>query len=156
MIRLFLGLLFGVILTICSFGFMGVGHGTYVPMVFTSSLIALITQFGAIPAIVLSPFLWALYFLFIPRFQTKWLRMASVFMVLSVHVLSGMWLAIEDPAFWRTLSDQLSELLVFGLLFATAITFLLYLAVRGSKRGNPLDRGQRGIGPIGPIGPIGL
>ena len=134
MIRFFLGLLFGVILTICSFSFIGVGHGTYVPMVFTASLIALITEFGAIPAIVLGPFLWALYFLLIPRIQTKWVRIASAFMVLSVHLLSGIWLAIEDPAFWRTLSEQLPELLVFGFLFATAITFLLYLAVRGSKR----------------------
>jgi len=134
MLKFFVGLCFGVTLTTCSFGFMGVGHGTYVPMVFTGSLIALITYFGAIPAMVLGPFLWALYFLLIPRIQTRRTRIASAVIVLSVHVVSGISLAIEDPAFRRVLSEQLRELLAFGLLLALAMTFLLYFAVRGSSR----------------------
>lgn len=131
MLRFFIGLGFGVALTICSFGFMGVGHGTYVPMVFTASLIALITKFGAIPIIVLGSFLWALYFLLIPRIRTRRGRIASALLVLSVHVVSGISLAIEDPAFRRILSQQLPELLAFGVLLALAMTFLLYFAVRG-------------------------
>jgi len=38
MLRFFLGLGFGVVLTVYSFAFVGVGHGTFAPMAFTSSL----------------------------------------------------------------------------------------------------------------------
>jgi hypothetical protein len=97
MLRFFLGLGFGVMLTLYSFAFLGVGHGTYVPMVFTASLIALITNWGAILALLAGPLLWARYFLIIPRIQKAWIRITTTAAVLSIHLLTGIWLGIEIP-----------------------------------------------------------
>src|SRR5260370_21661942 len=136
MLRFFLGLFFGVVLTVYSFALVGVGHGTFVPMVFTASLIALITNWGVIPALLLAPLLWALYFLLIPRIQKKSLRIATTLVVLSSHVLSGIWLGSEDPAFTRALSQERGGLLVFELLLVMTVTCLFYFVVRGVKRDN--------------------
>ncbi len=65
MFRFSMGLGFGVILTIYAFAFVGVGHGTYAPLAFTTPLIAL----GAIPTLVLGSFLWAVYFLLVPQIR---------------------------------------------------------------------------------------
>ena len=143
MLRFFFGLCLGVIFTICSLGFIGVGHGTYVPMVFTGSLIAFITYFGAIPVIVLAPFLWALYYLLIPKIRTKRTRITTAAIALSLHILTGTASAIEDPAFRTTLHQELTQLMIFGLLWGLGMTFLLYFAVRGSSKTS-----SRTIGPI--------
>jgi hypothetical protein len=137
MIRFLIGLCFGVILTVSSAGFVGVGHGTYVPMVFTGSLIALFTAFGVIPVMALVPLLWALYFLLIPRFQTRRARIVSAAIVLLVHIVSGVSLAIEDPAFWRVLNKQLSQFLAFGFILALAMALLIYFAARGGNKTTP-------------------
>ena len=88
LLRFFLGLGFGVILTVYSFAFVGVGHGTFVPMVFTASLIALITNWGAIPTLLLAPLLWAFYLLLLPKIEKIWTRITVTVAVLSLHVLS--------------------------------------------------------------------
>jgi len=133
MLRFFVGLCFGVMLTICSLGFVGVGHGTYVPMVFTGALLALAPDFGPVPVIVLVPFLWAFYFQFIPKIHSRRARITSVAMLVSVHILSGVLLGFEDPAFLRILNERLPQLLAFGLFLVAAKAFLLYFAVRGTK-----------------------
>jgi hypothetical protein len=130
-VRFFLGLGFGVTLTVYSFGLGGIGHGTYAPLVFTMPLIALITDGGAIFMIVLAPFLWALYFLLIPRIRTAWIRLAWAFTIFLIHVVTGGWLAIEDPAFTRTVSDDRGGLLIFGFLLAVTMSCLFYFALRG-------------------------
>jgi len=135
MFRFFLGLGFGAILTVYSFAFVGVGHGTYAPMVFTASLVALITNWGAIPALLLGPFLWAFYFLLIPKMQRASMRMVCTVVVLSVHVSTGAWLAIEDPAFKRALSNEQLGLMGFGLLLAITMSCLFYFAARGVAEG---------------------
>jgi len=133
MLRFFLGLAFGVVLTVFSFGFVGVGHGTFAPMAFTASLIALIPAGGAIPAILLSPFLWALYFQLIPKIQKRSIRITTTAALLSCHILSGTWLAIEDAAFTRALRDEPRGLVIFGLILALAMTCLFYFAMRGVR-----------------------
>ena len=130
MLRFFLGLGFGVVLTVYAFAFGGVGHGTYVPLAFTASLIALTEIWGVLPDLLLTPLLWALYFLFIPRIRKRWLRISSTVAILSCHILVGMWLAIEDPAFTRAMNEQGSGLAIFGILLALAMSCLIYLAVR--------------------------
>jgi len=45
MVRFFIGLLLGVILTAEALAIGGVGHGTYAPLVFTASLTVLIPPF---------------------------------------------------------------------------------------------------------------
>lgn len=131
MVRFFLGFGFGVVLTAYSFAFIGMGHGTYAPMVFTASLIALITSWGAIPAMVLGPLLWAAYFQFIPRMQPKRARLIVSVALLSTHLLAGTWLALEDSAFKRALNEELTGLVIFALLLASTMTCLFYFVSRG-------------------------
>ena len=133
MLRFFLGFLFGLILTLFSLGFIGVGHGTYVPMAFSGSLIAMIASFTGVIATVLVPFLWASYFLVIPRIRARSARLTSVIIVLSLHLASGIWLAIQDAAFVRVLYGQRRQLLSFALVLIAASTGLLYFALRRSR-----------------------
>ena len=137
MLRFFIGLFFGTLLTLSSFGFLGVGHGTAVPMAFTGSLVALIPLDGAVPVMFLLPFLWAIYFQFIPRIRTKSVRLKFTAIVLSLHLLSGLFVAFEDPSFVNTFNGRLQQLLVFAFELAIAITLLLFFSMRGpieSKR----------------------
>ena len=130
--RFFLGLLVGVVLTVFSLGFAGVGHGTYAPMMFTAAPLSVLLVFGnLIPVIVLAPFLWALYFLRIPRIQRKWLRITSASVISTIHIIAGGWLAIDDSAFRRGLGENLAGVLLFVLLAAISIGLLFLFAVRG-------------------------
>lgn len=134
MLRFFLGLGLGVILTVFSFGFGGVGHGTYAPMLFTAGPLSVLLVFGnLIPVIVLAPFLWALYFLRIPRIRRAWLRITLASIISLIHVIAGGWLAIEDSAFTRALSENLIGVLLFGLLATMTMGLLFYFAVRGDS-----------------------
>ena len=100
-------------------------------MVFTASLIALITSCGDIPAMVLGPLLWASYFQFIPRMQRKGARLIITVALLSTHLLAGTWLALEDSAFKRALNEELTSLVIFCLLLAITTTCLFYFVWRG-------------------------
>src|SRR6267143_3334101 len=106
MVRFFVGLLLGVILTVEALAIGGVGHGTYAPLVFTASVAAFIPLLG----LFAGPLLWAFYFLLIPNLERSWSQITSVSLVLMAHFGPGFWLAYEDPAFTRADS---AELLVF-------------------------------------------
>lgn len=133
MVRFFLGLSFGVVLTLYSFAFVGVGHGTYAPMVFNASLVALIPRLGVWPALLLGPFLWAGYFQFLPKMQWKQTRLTITIALLATHLLTGTWLALEDSAFTRAMVQDIGGLLIFGLILGMTMTCLLYLVARGVK-----------------------
>ena len=133
MARFFLGLSFGVVLTLYSFAFVGVGHGTYAPMVFNASILALIPQMGVWPALLLGPFLWASYFQFLPKMQQKRIRLSIAIALLTSHLLTGTRLAFEDPAFARAMNEETRGLLIFGLILSTTMTCLLYFVARGVK-----------------------
>jgi hypothetical protein len=62
MVRFFIGLLLGVILTVEALAIGGVGHGTYAPLAFTASFTLFIPMLGPFTG----PLLWAFYFLLIP------------------------------------------------------------------------------------------
>lgn len=132
MFRFFLGFGIGAILTVYAFAFAGVGHGTYAPLVFVTPLIVS----DAIPTLLLGPLLWAIYFLLIPQIRIAGIRIACTSAILSVHFLTGAWLAIEDPAFTRAVRDDRLGLLVFGLLLAITMSCLFYFAVRGATKVN--------------------
>ncbi len=132
MVRFFVGLGCGAILTIYSVGFGGVGHGTYAPLVFTMPLIALTANGGGIIMILLAPIHWALYFLVLPRIRPARKRIACLSVILFVHILAGGFLAIQDPAFTRAVNDNWSGVLIFALLSAITMSGLFYFTVRGS------------------------
>jgi hypothetical protein len=114
--RFFVGLGLGTVLTIYSFGFVGAGHGTAVPLVFTTFFIALIPQLTGLLTIVMGPFLWSLYFLFIPKLQSRRSRLITITLVLALHLSTGSWLAIQDPAFPQSVRQDRSALAGFALV----------------------------------------
>jgi len=129
MVRFFVGLLLGVILTVEALAIGGVGHGTYAPLVFTASVAAFIPLLG----LFAGPLLWAFYFLLIPNLERSWSQTVGWALVLLAHFGPGFWLAYEDPAFARADS---AELLVFGFTVLVTIGALLFFCVRQRRAGN--------------------
>jgi hypothetical protein len=133
MVRFFVGLLLGILLTVFSFGFIGVGHGTYTPMVFSGSLVALIVLLDTVIPIFCIPFLWGFYFLLVPRIRKRSARIISVAIIISLHLIVGIWVALKDEAFAVSLKSEPSKLGLFGLVLASAFMILAFLAVRGTR-----------------------
>jgi hypothetical protein len=127
LIRFLIGLLFGVILTAEGFVFAGVGHGTYAPLVFVSSVVALIPVVG----LFTGPLLWAVYFLAIPNLEGLGRRLFALSFVLLVHFIPGIFVASGDPAFFRA---DATLLLLFGASALAMIGCLLFFSIRGSAR----------------------
>ncbi|HYR76512.1 MAG TPA: hypothetical protein VEM96_11795 [Pyrinomonadaceae bacterium] len=123
MVRFFIGLLLGVILTAEALAIGGVGHGTYAPLVFTASLTVLIPILG----LFTGPLLWAFYFLLIPNLERSWSQMAAFSLVLLAHFGPGFWVAYDDPAFARA---DAAGLLVFGFTVLATIGSLMLFCVR--------------------------
>jgi hypothetical protein len=123
MTRFLVGLFLGVVLTVESLVFAGAGHGTYAPLVFTGSVLALIPFLG----LVAGPMLWALYFLLIPNFESPVSRGAALLFVSIFHFGAGLWIAIGDPAFERADSVYL---LIFGISVVVTMGSLLFFIIR--------------------------
>jgi hypothetical protein len=128
LVRFFIGLFLGVILTVESFAVGGVGHGTYAPLIFTTSVAILIPVVG----IFAGPLLWAFYFLLIPNLQRSWTQALALTLVAIAHFVPGFWVAYEDPAFARADSTQL---FVFGLTILVTISALLFFCIRRKMAG---------------------
>jgi len=125
MLRFFIGLLFGVVLTLEGLGFAGVGHGTYAPLVFAASVAALLPILG----LFAGPLLWALYFLLIPDLDRLRNRAIALLLVLLIHVFPFLWVAHGDPAFARADS---ADLLIFAISVLLTIGSLLFFCIRRS------------------------
>jgi len=123
MLRFFIGLLLGIILTGQAVMFAGVGHGSYAPLVCVASVIALVPIL-ALPA---GPLLWALYFLVIPNLGSGRSKTFVLSLILFLHLAPGFWLASEDPALARA---NLNSLTIFGLSFLATIGLLLFFSMR--------------------------
>ena len=128
MLRFFIGLFFGVVLTVEALAIGGVGHGTYAPLVFTASVAVFIPVLG----LFAGPLLWAFYFLLIPNLERSWSQTVGWALVLLAHFGPGLWVAYDDPAFAR--ADP-AGLLVFGLTVLVTIGCLLFFCVRQKRTG---------------------
>jgi len=128
MLRFFIGLFFGVVLTVEALAIGGVGHGTYAPLVFTASVAVFIPVLG----LFAGPLLWAFYFLLIPNLERSWSQITALSLVLLAHFGPGFWVAYDDPAFAR--ADP-AGLLVFGLTVLVTIGCLLFFCVRQKRTG---------------------
>jgi hypothetical protein len=123
MLRFFVGMFLGVVLTVEAIVLAGVGHGSYAPLVFVASVAALIPVLG----LLAGPLLWALYFLLIPNLEKSWSQVVALSLVSLAHFGPGLWLAYEDPAFARADSAQL---LVFGITILVTAGWLLFFCTR--------------------------
>jgi hypothetical protein len=133
MFRFFIGLAFGVILTVASFGAGGVGQGTYAPLVFTAPFIILSDAAGVV-VVFAGPLLWAVYFQFIPTIKRRPIRLLTLVALMSAHLLAGTFVAANDPAFARAWEQQRSGLIGFGVIFALAMTTLFFFSLRERAR----------------------
>jgi hypothetical protein len=129
MVRFFIGLLLGVILTVEALAIGGVGHGTYAPLIFTASLAVLVPLLG----LFAGPLLWAFYFLLIPKLQRSSIQAVVLTLVALAHFGPGLWVAFDDPAFARADPPQL---FVFGATVLITIGALLFFCVRQRRAGN--------------------
>jgi hypothetical protein len=125
-VRFFIGLLFGVVLTAQALLFAGVGHGSYAPMVCVASVLALMPILG----LLAGPLLWALYFLVIPNLVSR-TRTITLSLILALHLVPAFLIAYQDPAFARA---SLLSLAVFGFTFLATVGLLLFLAYPRDKR----------------------
>jgi len=131
-LRFALGFVVGLILTACALVPTAAGHGTYAPLVAAASFLALVPVLG----ILGTPFLWAIYYTVIPAIDSRIMRGFVVVSVLLLHLLPGLWLAFEDPAFTRQLAQNPSLLVIFCLLWSAAFIVLTVLSA-GAKPGRP-------------------
>jgi hypothetical protein len=136
MIRVLIGLILGVTLSLVSFGFIAVGHGTYVPMALSGSLVAFVTALGAIVPLLLVPLLWTMYFYFIPKIGRRSRRLRLTKLLLILHAASGLWVAKDDPSFIRALENEAGQFLAFIVFLFAAMASLMYFASRGIEPAN--------------------
>ena len=123
MMRLFIGLLLGIILTAQALAFAGVGHGSYAPLIWVASIIGFVPVVG----LFAGPFLWALYFLVIPGLGSSRSKTLVLSLILSIHLIPGFWIASQDPALARA---SLLSLTIFGLSFLATVFLLLFFSIR--------------------------
>ena len=123
--RSLLGLFLGIMLTIESAFVAGVGHGSYAPLAFTASIAAFIP----FVALAVGPMLWLLYFSAIPKLK-GWKTSATIFFVLVIHILPGLYFAHDDPAI---VEMNVGILLLFGASFLTTLALLAFLSSRRDK-----------------------
>ncbi len=123
MMRFFIGLLLGIILTAQALAFAGVGHGSYAPLIWVASIIGFVPVVG----LFAGPFLWALYFLVIPSLGSSRSKTLVLSLILSIHLIPGFWIASQDPALARA---SLLSLTIFGLSFLATVFLLLFFSIR--------------------------
>jgi hypothetical protein len=123
MARFFVGLCCGIVLAFESVVLTGAGHGTYAPLVFTSSLFAFVPVLGLFSG----PLLWAIYFVVIPNLDAIKIRLIVLSTVLLAHLIPGFWLAAGDSAFAR--ADK-TWLIFFGMSFVATVGVLMFFCVR--------------------------
>ena len=123
MVRFFVGLILGMILTVEAFAVSGAGHGTYAPFVFTVSAAILIPVVG----LFVGPLLWAFYFLLIPNLRRSLIQLVALSLVALAHFVPAFWVAYEDPAFSRA---DTWALMIFGGTVLLTIGCLLFFCLR--------------------------
>ena len=123
--RFLLGLLLGICLAGYSVSFIGIGHGTTIPMAFASSLLAFMFDLGPLIPAVGTPILWGIYFLVIPDIDSRFKRLVVLFTALGLHLIIGVLFYLDDP----TGMEGTSVLSFFVLLFISS-SLLIFVSVK--------------------------
>jgi|SRR5262250_1257817 len=132
--RASIGFILGVVLGALAFYLSGAGHGTYAPMVANVSVLAFIPFLGLVIAVFGAPFLWSVYFIVVPAFDSGVKRTVALGLVVTLHLIPGLWLAFEDSAFARALQYETGVLLAYGIaLVATMLCLAVFASARQRK-----------------------
>lgn len=122
--RFLLGVVVGLCLAGYSFSFIGIGHGTSVPMAFASSLLAFMVDLGPVIPTLRMPILWGTYFLLIPDIDSRFKRFVVLFTVLGLHLLIGVLFYINDPGGMEGTSE-------FFVLLLMSTSLLIFVSTKG-------------------------
>jgi ABC-type transport system involved in multi-copper enzyme maturation permease subunit len=127
--------MFGLLLAFFAFLLAGVGHGTYAPTVANVSVLAFIPVLGILLGFFGAPFLWSLYFIRIPAIVSRARRLVALGLVSLLHLVPGVWLASDDPAFTRALQQHPVGVLMYATVLILTLLCLAFLAsIQDGKR----------------------
>lgn len=125
--RFLLGLFLGLCLAGYSFSFIGIGHGTTVPMAFAASVLAFMVDLGPIIPALGMPLLWGFYFLLVPDIDSRVKRFVVLFTALGLHLLIGVLFYIDDPTSMGAVSG--GGLISFFLLLLISMSLLVFVSL---------------------------
>jgi len=129
MLRFVLGATLGFCLAGQSLWFIGVGHGSAVPVFFALSVLGFVVASLPLSALIAGPILWGVYFLLVPDIANRRARILILFIALLSHVTLGALMAVADPAFQR-IDLYGSSALIFAATFLAAIGSLTWISLR--------------------------
>ncbi len=132
--RCALGFILGLILSAFAFLLAGAGHGTYAPVVANASVLALLPVVGILISFFGTPFLWAIYYIFIPQIDSQAKRVVALVLLSLLHLVPGAWIAFEDSAFNRTLNNHPTVVWLYGIVLVITIVCLAFLSSLGSRK----------------------
>lgn len=131
MLRLCLGAFLGLCLAGVSSSFIGIGHGTDVPIAFASSLLGFMLDFGPVIPTLGMPILWGAYFLLIPDIDSKFRRLVVLFTVLGLHLLIGLLFYMDDQLGMARASGR--GLLFFFILLLISASLLIFVSLKSRE-----------------------
>jgi hypothetical protein len=129
--RFLVGLLSGEFLIAQATVLFASGFGTYVPLASTAQLLALgrgsrLVFFGA-------PFLWAVYFLFLPMISKPRARATVLSVTIGLHLLSGLLATVRDRGLSLGTAGDKTPLITFAVSFLLGMGLLAYFTLRGER-----------------------
>ena len=125
-----MGFLIGLILAVDAFFLAGIGHGTYSPAIANVSILAFIPVLGILIAAFGPPFLWAFYFVLVPKIVSRTKRIIALALITLLHPLAGLWWALGDSATNRALQQQEGAVWSYCLTLVFAITGLAFISAK--------------------------
>jgi hypothetical protein len=138
-IRFALGFILGLILSAVAFLLAGAGHGTYAPAVANASVLALLPVVGIFISLFGTPFLWAIYYVFIPQMDSQPQRIVALILLSLLHLVPGAWIAFGDSAFNRALNNHPAAIWLYGTILVITILFLAFLSALESRKKSQLS-----------------
>lgn len=80
-----------------------------------------------------TPFLWAAYYVFIPRLGLRVKRVIALCLISILHLIPGVWFALEDGYFTRVLNSNPSMVLFYCIVLLVAIIGVAFLSFPGDR-----------------------
>ena len=132
-----MGFAIGLVLSAMGFAATNLGHGTYVLILANVPLLGFGKTTGVIIALLAAPFVWLLYFIFIPKIRTPVLRSSVVAVIALLHFITLFWSGSKDYMFDRGLQTAFGGVLLYVAALGSAIGYLGFVAAKVAGRQDP-------------------
>jgi hypothetical protein len=138
-----LGFVIGLTLSYLALELSEIGHGTYAPVGASASIFVLFGFSNGLIPFVITPLIWAIYFSAIPAIKSWAMRVAAVAIVISTHLISGVFLlVVEDGASSGHLSRMFGRhpltMVAYWVLLLGALFYLAYFSLRRNSLASKL------------------